>query len=176
MHQSMSQTGGNEKDGYSQQSARSSSGAELSDSSSEPQNYRSLINIYNTTDKISLPDEELMYIGADEPANYKQAVNDREWKTAMKREIESIEQNKTWKLTEAPQGSKIIGLKWIYKIKRDASSKVVRHKARLVAKGYTQEYGIDFEEIFAPETCLETVRLLLAFSAKHNWKVHHLHF
>lgn len=52
MHQSMSQTGGNEKDGYSQQSARSSSGAELSDSSSEPQNYRSLINIYNTTDEI----------------------------------------------------------------------------------------------------------------------------
>ncbi|KAL8156086.1 hypothetical protein AgCh_001245 [Apium graveolens] len=51
---------------------------------------------------------------------------------------------------------------------------VTKHKARLVAKGYAQEYGIDYEEVYAPVTQLETVRLLLALSAKRNWQVYHL--
>lgn len=37
-----------------------------------------------------------------------------------------------------------------------------------------QRKGIDFEEIYAPFTRLETVRLLLALAAKHSWEVHHL--
>lgn len=37
-----------------------------------------------------------------------------------------------------------------------------------------QERGIDFDEIFAPVTCLETIRLLLALAAKNSWEVHHL--
>jgi hypothetical protein len=37
----------------------------------------------------------------------------------------------------------------------------VKHKARLVAKGYMQRQGVDFEEVFAPATRLESVRILL---------------
>ncbi|GKA77797.1 retrovirus-related pol polyprotein from transposon TNT 1-94, partial [Tanacetum coccineum] len=40
----------------------------------------------------------------------------------------------------------VIGLKWIYKVKLDEYSDVLKNKARLVAKGYRQEEGIDFEE------------------------------
>lgn len=50
----------------------------------------------------------------------------------------------------------------------------MKHKARLVAKGYTQEHGIDYGEVYAPVTRLETVRLLLALAAKNYWQVHHL--
>lgn len=50
----------------------------------------------------------------------------------------------------------------------------MKHKARLVAKGYVQEKGVDFDEVFAPVTRLETVRLLLALAAKNSWEVHHL--
>lgn len=57
----------------------------------------------------------------------------------MKQELDLIEENKTWKLTVLPLGQKIIGLKWIYKLKKDASGRIVKHKARLVAKGYVQE-------------------------------------
>ncbi|KAD3640413.1 hypothetical protein E3N88_29636 [Mikania micrantha] len=56
------------------------------------------------------------------------------------REIASIERNKTWNLTELPSGHRPIGLKWIYKIKKDAKGKITRHKARLIAKGYIQEH------------------------------------
>lgn len=51
---------------------------------------------------------------------------------------------------------------------------MIKYKARLVAKGYVQEHGIDFDEIYAPVTRLETVRLLLALAAKNEWEVHHL--
>lgn len=56
----------------------------------------------------------------------------------MKNELDSIEKNGTWKLTELPPGHRPIGLKWVYKLKRDYTGKVVKHKARLVAKGYVQ--------------------------------------
>ena len=92
----------------------------------------------------------------------------------MKIEMEAVERNGTWELTELPPGRKPIDLKWIYKIKRDAQGNVVKHKARIMAKGYVQKQGIDFDEVFAPVTRIETIRLLLALAAKENWQVHHL--
>jgi hypothetical protein len=54
----------------------------------------------------------------------------------------------------------------VYKIKKDAKGKLVKHKARLVAKGYVQEQGVDFEEVFAPIARMESVRLLMALAAQ----------
>ncbi|XP_013616898.1 PREDICTED: uncharacterized protein LOC106323296 [Brassica oleracea var. oleracea] len=68
----------------------------------------------------------------------------------MKAEIESIIKNKIWKLVKKPAGVKPIGLKCIYKIKRNGDGTVIKYKARLVAKGYVQQQGIDFDEVFAP--------------------------
>ncbi|GJX54274.1 ribonuclease H-like domain, reverse transcriptase, RNA-dependent DNA polymerase [Tanacetum coccineum] len=79
-----------------------------------------------------------------------------------------------WRLTSLPPGHKAIGLKWVFKTKRDADGKIIKHKARLVAKGYIQEHGIDFEEVFAPVARMETIRLLLAIAANNKWQVHHL--
>lgn len=73
-----------------------------------------------------------------------------------------------------PPGHKGVGLKWVYKLKRDTNGKIIKHKARLVARGYVQKQGIDYEEVFTPVTRLETVRVLLALAAKKGWEVHHL--
>lgn len=132
-----------------------------------------MADIIKNTEPIEL-DEELLLMGIDEPTSYKQANKDMEWGKAMIQEMESIERNKTWHLTELPKGHKAIGLKWIYKLKRDANGKINKYKARLVAKGYVQEQGVDFDEIFAPVTRIETVRLLLALAAWNSWRVHHL--
>lgn len=75
---------------------------------------------------------------------------------------------------ELPSGLKAIGLKWVYKLKRDTNGQIIKYKARLVTKGYIQKQGIDFEEIFAPVTRLKTVRLLLALAARNEWEVNHL--
>ncbi|KAL8116457.1 hypothetical protein AgCh_022817 [Apium graveolens] len=86
----------------------------------------------------------------------------------------SLIQPRFTKVTKLPSGKKPIRLKLVDKLKRDSNGEVVKHKARLVAKGYVQKKGIDFEEVFAPVTRLETVRLLLAVAAKNGWEVHHM--
>ncbi|GJR47899.1 ribonuclease H-like domain, reverse transcriptase, RNA-dependent DNA polymerase [Tanacetum coccineum] len=117
--------------------------------------------------------EELL-LAEDEPKNYKEASSDQKWIEAMKVELDSINRNNTWELTTLPKGHKAIGLKWVFKTKKDANGNIIKHKARLVAKGYIQEHGIDFEEVFAPVARMETIRLLLAIAANNKWEVHHL--
>ena len=62
----------------------------------------------------------------------------------------------------------------MHKVKRDELGAIVKHKARLVARGFIQREGIDFEEVFALVARMESVRLLLAFAATKDWRVHHL--
>ena len=82
--------------------------------------------------------------------------------------------NKTWDLVDLPPGAKPIGLKWIFKIKRNADGSINKYKSRLVAKGYIQRHGIDFEEVFAPVARIETVRFIIALAASRGWEIHHL--
>ncbi|GJT82518.1 ribonuclease H-like domain, reverse transcriptase, RNA-dependent DNA polymerase [Tanacetum coccineum] len=128
--------------------------------------FRTLNDLYENTEELLLAE--------DEPKNYKEASTDQKWIEAMKVELDSINRNNTWELTTLPKGHKAIGLKWVFKTKKDANGNIVKHKARLVAKGYIQEHGIDFEEVFAPVARMETIRLLLAIAANNKWEVHHL--
>nr|GEY48132.1 ribonuclease H-like domain, reverse transcriptase, RNA-dependent DNA polymerase [Tanacetum cinerariifolium] len=89
----------------------------------------------------------------------------------MKVELDSINRNYSWELTTLRKRHKAIGLKWVFKTKKDANGNIIKHKARLVAKGYIQEHGIDFEEVFAPVVRMETIRLLLAIAANNKWKL-----
>ena len=50
----------------------------------------------------------------------------------------------------------------------------MRNKAKLIAKGYIQEFGIDFEESYAPVATLETVQLLLAYAAFQKIKLYQM--
>lgn len=88
--------------------------------------------------------------------------------------MRSICDNETWEFVELPADRKAIGLKWVFKIKKDSKGNIIKHKARLVVKGYAQRQGIDFEEVFAPVARLETVRLLIALAAHGGWEIHHM--
>ena len=120
-----------------------------------------------------LAEDVLLYLN-NEPRNFEEAKNSKEWTRACEDEIESIEKNRTWELVELPLGAKAIGLKWVFKIKRNADGSINKFKARLVAKGYVQQYGVDFEEVFAPVARLETIRLLISLAATNGWEIHHL--
>ncbi|GJV67660.1 uncharacterized mitochondrial protein-like protein [Tanacetum coccineum] len=96
------------------------------------------------------------------------------WLKAMKTELESIVKNNTWKLVPLPKGVVPIGLKWLFKIKRNADGSIMKYKAHLVAKGYVQQPGIDFDEVFAPVARLETIRLFIALAARKGWKIYYL--
>ncbi|WVZ53904.1 hypothetical protein U9M48_004791 [Paspalum notatum var. saurae] len=119
-------------------------------------------------------DDELHFTSADEPASFKEAEREPCWRQAMREEMKAIEDNSTWELASLPTGHRAIGLKWVFKVKRDEAGNVIRHKARLVAKGYVQCAGIDFNEVFAPVARMESVRALLALAAHQGHKVHHM--
>lgn len=118
--------------------------------------------------------EELLTGIGEEPYSVTEALKVTDWRKAMLEEMASIEGNKTWSLVDLPKGHRAIGLKWLYKLKRNELGAVIKHKARLVAKGYVQQQGIDFEEVFAPVARMETVRVLLAVAAHHGWPIHHM--
>ena len=128
-------------------------------------------------DYILLAEEEgesLLLCLNDEPRFFHEVKDSKEWTQACEDEINSIEKLKTWDLVDLPVGVKPIGLKWVFKLKRNSDGSINKHKARLVAKGYVQQYGVDFEEVFAPVARIETIRLLINLAASHGWEIHHL--
>ena len=58
----------------------------------------------------------------------------------------------------------MIGVKWVYKIKRNVKEEIERHKVRQVGKCYSQKDGIDYDEVFAPITLLETIILIISLA------------
>ncbi|KAL0431495.1 UNVERIFIED_CONTAM: Retrovirus-related Pol polyprotein from transposon RE2 [Sesamum radiatum] len=77
----------------------------------------------------------------NEPRTYSQACKDPNWLEAMSHELDALERNDTWELTDLPSDKKAIGSKWVFKLKLNPDGSVERYKARLVAKGYNQVEG-----------------------------------
>nr|GFA16522.1 retrovirus-related Pol polyprotein from transposon TNT 1-94 [Tanacetum cinerariifolium] len=71
-------------------------------------------------------------------------------------------------------GVRPIGIKWVLKNKKDERGIVIRNKARLVAQGYTQKERIDYDEIFAPVTRIEAIRLFLAYASFMGFVVYQM--
>ncbi|GJY54613.1 ribonuclease H-like domain-containing protein [Tanacetum coccineum] len=62
----------------------------------------------------------------------------------------------------------------LIKNKKDEKGIVIRNKGRLVAQGYTQEEGIDYDEVFAPVTRIEAIRLFLAYASFKDFVVYQM--
>ncbi|GJX24928.1 retrovirus-related pol polyprotein from transposon TNT 1-94 [Tanacetum coccineum] len=65
-------------------------------------------------------------------------------------ELLQFKLQEVWTLVDLPNGKKAIGSKWVFRNKKDERGIMIRNKERLVAQGYTQEEGIDYDEVFAP--------------------------
>jgi hypothetical protein len=109
-----------------------------------------------------------------EPLTYQAAIScasAHHWIEAIREELASHELNGTWTLGDKPKDRKLIGCKWVFKLKRDQNGNVVRYKARLTAKGYSQIAGIDYNETFAPTVRFSTIRLFFSLAAKEAWEM-----
>ncbi|GKC23537.1 putative ribonuclease H-like domain-containing protein [Tanacetum coccineum] len=81
---------------------------------------------------------------------------------------------KVWTLVDLPNGKRAIGTKWVYRNKKDERGFMIKNKARLVAQGYTQEEGIDYDEVFAPVVRIEAIRLFLAYASFKDFMVYQM--
>ncbi|GKA83704.1 putative ribonuclease H-like domain-containing protein [Tanacetum coccineum] len=105
------------------------------------------------------------FLSQIEPKKVTQALTDPRWIEAMQDELLQFRLQKVWRLVDLPKGKHAIGTKWVYRNKKDKKRILVRNKARLVAQGYTQEEGIDYDEVFAPVARIEAIRLFLAYAS-----------
>lgn len=110
----------------------------------------------------------------DEPKTFSHAAQHAEWREAMANEIQALEDNNTWTLEPLPEDKRLVGCKWVYKIKYKPNGDIEKYKARLVAKGFTQIEGEDFTETFAPVAKMTIVHCLLTVAAAKHWELHQM--
>ncbi|OWY97826.1 LOW QUALITY PROTEIN: reverse transcriptase [Phytophthora megakarya] len=124
--------------------------------SSEPfKQAELLVALKNRKCKESLCAVVSQGMGLD-PATYREAMTRPDaarWREATDAEIASLLKNKT-------QASS--SCKWVFKRKFNSDGTLERYKARLVVIGCQQIKFIDFDDVFAPVVCLESLRVLLA--------------
>ncbi|GJZ02775.1 putative ribonuclease H-like domain-containing protein [Tanacetum coccineum] len=105
------------------------------------------------------------FLSQMEPKKLIQALEDPSWIEAMQEELLQFQLQKVWTLVNLPNGKRAIRIKWVFRNKKDERGIVVRNKARLVAQGYTQEEGIDYDEVFALVARIEAISLFLAYAS-----------
>ncbi|WVZ75265.1 hypothetical protein U9M48_023337 [Paspalum notatum var. saurae] len=81
----------------------------------------------------------------------------------MKAELEAIHENDTSTFFDLLKGHRAIGLKWVFKVKRDPAGNILKHKARN-----------DYDEVFAPIARMESLKVLVALASQGGWELHHM--
>ncbi|KAJ9548565.1 hypothetical protein OSB04_021108 [Centaurea solstitialis] len=114
------------------------------------------------------------FLSQNEPKKVLDAMKDPSWIEAMQEELLQFVLQHVWDLVDLPKGHRVIGTKWIFRNKTDERGIVIKNKARLVAQGYTQEEGIDYDDVFAPVARIEAIRLFLAFASYQGFKVYQM--
>lgn len=106
-----------------------------------------------------------------EPRSVAEALQHPLWKQARSEEYQALCKNGTWTLVSPIAYMKIIGCKWVSRLKYNPDGSVQWHKARLVAKGFHQTPGVDFSETFSPVIKPATVGIILILAVSFGWSI-----
>ncbi|XP_050156356.1 uncharacterized protein LOC126630314 [Malus sylvestris] len=109
-----------------------------------------------------------------QPRSFEEANQSPVWRCAMLEELKALDENKTWSIVSLPKDQRVVGARWIYKTKFHSNGTIQRHKARLVARGFTQTFGVDYKETFAPVAKMNTVRVFLSVAINSHWSLHQM--
>ncbi|GJU38178.1 putative ribonuclease H-like domain-containing protein [Tanacetum coccineum] len=114
------------------------------------------------------------FLSQEEPKKVVQALKDPSWIEAMQEELLQFKLQEVWTLVELPNGKRAIRTKWVFRNKKDERGIVIKNKVRLVTQGYTQEEGIDYDEVFAPVARIKAIRLFLAYASFKDFVVYQM--
>jgi hypothetical protein len=105
------------------------------------------------------------------PKHYGEAMTSpdrKHWQQAIKTELDAVKAAGTYRLvplSRVPDGCRVIGYTWVFKIKNREDGSIARYKARICVDGSKQKHGIDYDQTFAPVANATTIRLVLAIAA-----------
>jgi hypothetical protein len=102
------------------------------------------------------------------------AVRNCKWDNATDEEMAALDANATRELVVLPKDNKVIGCKWVYKVKHNAYGSVSRYKARLVTKVYAQTYGMDYEETYSLIAKMTTIRAIIVMAVAKGRSLHQM--
>lgn len=76
-----------------------------------------------------------------EPTSIKMALHDLKWREAMQAKFDALQENQNWvlvlkKVAQKITTQKIIGNKWVFRIKYNPDGSISKYEARLIAKGF----------------------------------------
>ena len=77
-----------------------------------------------------------------------------------------LKERKVDEIVDRPTNCKVIINQWVFDVKSDGWKHVC-----LVVKGFSQTEGLDFDQIFSPVVCFETVQCMLALATLENWHI-----
>ncbi|KAH9678443.1 retrovirus-related pol polyprotein from transposon RE1 [Citrus sinensis] len=106
-----------------------------------------------------------------EPGTVQEAINDEKWFQAMKAEYDALMSNGTWTLVPRTEHHRLVGNKWVFRVKSNTDGSVAKYKARLVAKGFQQIEGVNYFETFSPVVKAATVRVVLSLAVMNQWQI-----
>ena len=88
--------------------------------------------------------------------------------------MESLKKNDIWELVELPHNRRVVGSKWVYKLKVGSDGQIERHKAPLVAQCFSQKHGLDYNETFSPVVWFESLRTVIVLGVQNGMKLHQM--
>lgn len=106
-----------------------------------------------------------------EPDTVQEAINDENWFQAMKSEYDTLMTNGTWSLVPKSDKQKIIGNKWVYRVKYNTDGSIAKYKVRLVATGFQQIEGMNYFKTYGPVVKPATVRVVLSLVVMNVWQI-----
>ena len=114
---------------------------------------------------------------AGDPRSYVEAMahpDAAEWEMACEAEKRAFEHMGVYEVVPCPKGRKVVGSRWVFRIKQGPDGTVLKYKARIVAQGFTQIEGVDYDETFTPVAKHTSLCVILALTAEHNLEVHQM--
>ena len=131
----------------------------------------------NVTQVKDVTDESARAAILGDPLTYHDAMSREdhgEWIKACNAELEVLKKFGVFEEVPQPKDRKIVGSKWVFRMKHGPNGQIKWYKARVIAQGFSQVEGIDYNETFAPMTKFNSIRLLLALAACYDWEIHQM--
>ena len=106
-----------------------------------------------------------------EPKGFKSVAKNLAWFAAMDKEVQALQNNRTWILVSRPTNTNIVGSKWVFRTKYLSDGSIERFKALLVDKGYTQVLSLDYTDTFSPVIKATTVHVVFYLVVTNKWPI-----